>query len=317
MTKVIIGIPTYNGYERVDWLLTSIWLRSSNEDRNILQDSKIVICDDSGKKKHQNLTRNVVDKWRQNGLPVELIINERNLGVASSWNRLARSGDSEQIVIINDDIIASGGWLESTVFLLDNNPRAGSCSQHCYFITREDISSLLSGKDTIVTPRDPFKKTPTEVYNDTLEYPGRVMAPAGCFFGMRRSTFEKVGGFDEHYFSFYEESDFGTTLAANGYPTYALSWPKNWHIWSQTFANAPEIHASKIMNNSRQYYIKKWNGHFDVTHPRYMSKIPFQKVRFKYKDQEYEKIIEGKEGEDGYYTNSEDKENAGKLTRIR
>ncbi len=144
MTKVIVGIPTYNGFQRVDWLLNSIWLRSNDEDRKILQDSKIVICDDSGKKEHQNLTRNVVDKWRENGLPVELIINERNLGVASSWNRLARSGDSEHIAIINDDIIVSGGWLESTVFLLDNNPKTGSCSQHCYFIIKEDVPVLLA-----------------------------------------------------------------------------------------------------------------------------------------------------------------------------
>ncbi len=48
-----------------------------------------------------------------------------------------------------------------------------------------------------------------------------------------------------------------------------------------------------------------------------MSKIPFQKVRFKYKDQEYEKIIDGKEGEDGYYINIEDKENVCKMIRIR
>lgn len=317
MTKVIIGIPTYNGYERVDWLLTSIWLRSSNGDRDILQDSKIVICDDSGRIEHQNLTRNIVCKWRGNGLPIELIVNERNLGVASSWNILAKSSNSEQIVIINDDIIVSGGWLESTVYLLDNNPKAGSCSQFCYFIIREDVPVLLSRNDAIIVPRDPFKKTPTEVYNDMLEYPGRVMAPAGCFFGMRRDIFEKVGGFDGNYRCFYEESDFGTALANNGYPTYALSWPKNFHIWSQTFANAPEINASKVMKQSRKYYINKWNGHFEITHPKYMSKIPFMKVRFRYKDQEYDKIIDGKEGIDGYYANEEDRKTVNTLIRIK
>ncbi len=89
------------------------------------------------------------------------------------------------------------------------------------------------------------------------------MAPAGCFFGMKRSVFEEVGGFDGNYRCFYEESDMGTMLASKGYPTYMLAWPKNFHIWSATFGTAPEINAGEVMKNSRQYYIKKWGVHYD------------------------------------------------------
>lgn len=316
--KTIVGIPTYNGYQRVDWLLNSISYRSSDEDGKILQNSKIVICDDSGREDHRQKVREVVQKWIGSGLPVELIINDVNIGVAGSWNRLAKFDESsEYIILINDDIIVSRGWLDSIVYLLDNNPRVGSCSQFCYFITNEDVGILLSGKDTIVTPRDPYKKTPTEIYNHGLEYPGLVMAPAGCFFGMKRSVYNEVGGFDGNYRCFYEESDMGTTLASRGYPTYMLAWPKNWHIWSATFGNAPEINTGIIIENSRKYYTNKWSGHFEVTHPRYMSKIPFQRVKFKFKSEEYEKIIEGKESIDGYYANDEDRRDASKLVRIR
>lgn len=318
MTKAIVGIPTYNGYERVDWLLHSIFLRSSEGDREILKNSKIAVCDDSSKKEHQNLTKNVVDKWKNNGLPVELIINERNIGVAASWNRLAKSDiTSEHIILINDDIIVSSSWLESMVYFLDNNPDVGAAGHFCYFITRDDIETLLSNRDAIVIPRDPFKKTQTEKYSDMLEYPGRCMAAGGCFFGMNKKRFNEVGGFDETYKSFYEESDMGTMLASKGYPSYCLSFPKNWHIWSQTFSTAPEINAGEVMNNSRQYYIKKWGVHYDGelgTHKKFMSKIPFQKIKFKYKDQEYEKIIDA---EDGYYASEEDRKIVNTLTRIR
>ena len=51
MTKVLIGIPTYNGAHRVDLLLQSILMRTG---KNI--DYKIVICDDSGNKEHQEKT---------------------------------------------------------------------------------------------------------------------------------------------------------------------------------------------------------------------------------------------------------------------
>lgn len=308
MTKVLVGIPTYNGYYRVDWLLQSIQMRT---DKNI--DYKIIVCDDSGRKEHQDKTISVVNRWK-NEINVDILINNSNIGLASSWNRIVRSNESEHVILINDDIIVAKDWLETMTYFLDNNPKAGSVSHFCYFIIKEDVPALLSKNDAIVIPRDPFTKAQTEKYNDMLEYPGRVMAPAGCFFGFRRDIYNEIGGFDEHYYTFYEESDFGTTLASRGYPTYCLSYPKNWHIWSATFGEAPEINAGQIMQKSREYYIRKWNGHFEQTHPRYMSKIPFQKVGFMYKGQKYEKIIDA---EHGYYVNDNDKANVNTLIKIK
>lgn len=310
MVKTLVAVPTYNGAHRVDWLLQSISMRTPRD-----ADYRIVVCDDSGRPEHQEKTRAVVEKWKLQ-LPVELLINEKNMGLPRTWNKMVKSIQSEHCIMINDDIIVAPYWLESMVYFLDNNPKAGSCSHFCYFITTEDIPQLISSVDAIVIPRDPFKKTQTEIYNDGLEFPGRCMAPAGCFFGFRREIYDTVGSFDENIYTFYEEADWGTQCAAKGYPAYTLSWPKNWHLWSATFGSAPEIEASKVMSESRQYYIKKWQGHHDGpngTHVRFMSKIPFQKVRWMYKEKKYEKVIDG---ESGYYLNDEDKAHAGILTEV-
>lgn len=288
MLKVLIGIPTYNGAHRVDWLLNSISLGTGKD-----IDYKIVVCDDSSRKEHQDKTIEIGKKWK-----VEVLINEKNIGLATSWNKIVKSYDSDHVVLINDDIIVAPDWLDTFTYFLDNNPKAGSVSHFCYFITEEDVSSLLSYPGAIVKPRDPFTKVQTDTYTNQNENPGRVMAPAGCLFAFRREIYDEIGGFDENYKVFYEESDFGTNLACHGYPTYVLCYPRNWHIWSATFRNAVEINASKVMNESRQYYIKKWNGHFETTHPRYMSKIPFQRVKWLYKGKEFEDIING---EHGYY----------------
>lgn len=291
MTKVLIGIPTYNGFERVDWLLNSIWLRSSENDKKLLQDSMIIVCDDSGKEEHRCRVATVVKKWKDVGMPIELIVNETNRGVAASWNRLVRSGDEPYCVLINDDIIVSKGWLYSMVNFIEANPSVGACSGFCYFIARDDVGALLSGGDSIVTPRHPYSKAPVEKYSEDNEQCGRVMAPSGCLFAFSREKYNLAGGFDENYYSFYEEADFGTTLASKGYPSYCLCWPRNFHLWSATFGSAPEIKASKVMEESRAYYIKKWGAHHDGpggTHIRFMSKIPFAKIKWIHKDKEYE-----------------------------
>lgn len=294
--KVIIGVPSFNGYFRVDWLLNSIWVRSNEKDREILKDSRIVVCDDSGSS-HAEKVKSVVERWK-NDLNPSLIINERNLGVASSWNRIVRSEKSDYVILINDDIIVSKGWLDALLGFLEANPKAGSASLFCYFITSDDVGNLLSNGDAIVTPRDPFTKAANVLHSELNEHPGRVMAAAGCSFGFRRDKWEEIGGFDENYFSFYEEADFGTSLAAKGYPSYCLCWPRCYHIWSATFGSAPEIKAGDIMIRSREYYTKKWQGHTETTHPRYMDKIPFQRVKWRYKGQEFEDLIRSDHGYD-------------------
>lgn len=310
MVKTLVGIPTYNGAHRVDWLLHSISMRTPKD-----ADYQIVVCDDSGRAEHREKTCAVVEKWKAH-LPVQLIVNEKNFGLSSTWNRMVKSNNSEHCILINDDIIVAPYWLESIVYFLDNNPKAGSVSHFCYFITNEDVPKLLSSINSIVIPRDPYKKTQTEVYNDMLEYPGRVMAPAGCLFGFRREIYNEIGGFDEQFYAFYEEADFGTSLASHGYPTYALSWPKNWHLWSATFGSAPEINAGAVMQKSREYYTRKWEGHHDGpngTHVRFMSKIPFQNIKWMHKDKKYEKIIDG---EYGFYANEDDKLNINTLKEV-
>lgn len=274
MLKVLIGIPTFNGSQRIDCLLRSILMRTNN---NI--EYKIVICDDSGKKEHQEKTRLVVDKWKSI-LPVELLINEKNIGVASSWNRIIKSADSEYIILINDDIIVANHWLENMIYFLENNPNAAAACYNCLFIDKEDIPQLLSS-NPYVKPIDPSTKIRMYNFNyDDVTCPIRCMSAWGCLFGFSREKYNLVGGFDENYFAYFEEGDFFTDLASRGYPNYLLTCPKNWHIWSATSKDDPELDIMSIFKKSEEYYIKKWNGDYATNNSRYMSKIPFQKVKW-------------------------------------
>lgn len=286
MVKVLVGIPTYNGAHRVDWLLQSIYMRT---DKNI--DYNIVICDDSGNKEHQEKTRSVTDKWHS-VLPVNLLINDKNMGVAKSWNRIIKSEDSQYIILINDDIIVSRDWLENMVYFLDNNHNAGAAIYDCLFINEEDIPQLLSSINPTIKPRDPFTRKQIDNFdynNDT--YPLRCMVGWGCFFGFRRDIYNTFGEFDENYFAYFEEFDFFTNLASHGLPNYILRYPRNWHIWSATSKDAPELNIGSTFEKSREYYNKKWNGDHIVSNSVYMSRIHFQNVKWTCNGNMYERIL--------------------------
>lgn len=259
----IVGVPTYNGAnDLLPWCLKAI--------RDITGGSyDLLVVDDSGRDEHRSKSRNVANDYG-----ARWFCHDRNRGIAAGWNTLVRGGDSPLIVLLNDDIIVRKGWLEAALYALRLNPHAGAVSLHFNFITREDAQNLVNDPNGTPPARDPFTKERKNEDHDSRGEPGKVMCASGCAFGFSREKFDMVGGFDEGYMSMYEESDFCTTLSSRGFPSYCLPWPTLGHIWSATFQSAPELDGGGRLARSRQRYIEKWGGDFDVTNPRYMPGCP-------------------------------------------
>lgn len=273
--RVCIGVPTYNGARRLDDLLQSISFWTEEV-------PPIVVLDDGTSEDGARRIKWVCERWK-----VKLLRHEKNLGIAKSWNDLTKHFDSDLVVLLNDDILVAKNWLKCLVYFLENN-KCGSASLPFYFIEPQDVPHIL--KREKITPRDPMTKQPRpDKWNEIREdmTPGILMCPAGNVFGFKRNMYELVGGFDERFKSFFEESDFGTKLAKRGYKSYGLTYPMLWHVWSQTFRENPELDAGETMRRSHQAYIEKWKippeyhgKPFDYTNPKFMSKIPKRKIKW-------------------------------------
>lgn len=284
--KITIGIPTYNGAQRVESLLINLRQRTPSD-----IPYEIIICDDSGKEEHRSRVKIICDKYN-----AKFIKNTKNSGVPFSWNRLVEAGDSKHIILLNDDILVANQWLRQPWYAMQNNPLVGSFSLYCYFIDPGDVPALLVSPEAKIIPlnvrwvgnnlirNERFTELPKEVGHN----PGRTMAPAGCSFGFTREMWNKVGGFDERYHAFYEETCFGVSCAQLGFPSMQLGPPPgNYHIWSQTFATASEINAGQIMQDSKRKFIEKWTARLGIQindapdiHPFLMDKIPPIEVKW-------------------------------------
>jgi O-antigen biosynthesis protein len=271
--QVTLGVSSYNGAVRLDWLLKSIAMRTP------LSNVRIVVVDDGSPRVAE--TRAVAERWIPD-LPLTYIEHGKNRGISAGWNTASRAEQSEIVVLLNDDVIVSAGWLEALVHALDHSPGVGVVGQSWHAFLPEDVPALLASatSDRDVVPRDPGTKAPTPerrtLYEDT--YPGRVMCPTGQLFAFRREDYDAIGGFDENYISMYEESDFGTAMAARGLIGLQTTWPFCWHQWSATFAANPELRPDLRIAHSRAYYRQKWKvpdgiGEFDYTNPMYLGAI--------------------------------------------
>lgn len=75
---------------------------------------------------------------------------------------------------------------------------------------------------------------------------------------VRKSVFIKAGKFDENLFLYYEEYDFGRRVRKLGYKTVIYPSSQIIHIWEASTKKRSDI--SQIIENSRNYYFKKYYG---------------------------------------------------------
>jgi glycosyltransferase involved in cell wall biosynthesis len=280
---ITIGIPTYNGAWRLGNLLKSIYMRTPELASG---EARVVVVDDGSPQVEQ--TRRVVMEWSSK-MPLDFVEHGSNRGISAGWNTATRLHGSEYVALINDDVIVSESWLKALIYVLANSPGAGVVGQNWHAFLAEDVPPLLESptSDRAVVPRDPVTKEHRPERRE-LEpgNPGRVMAPTGQLFGFRRSDFDTIGGFDESYKSFYEESCFGTSMAAVCKKIgVQLNWPFNWHMWSETFRTNHELVANERLEQSRAHYRAKWQvphdiHEFDYTNPKHLGAVGDVEVKF-------------------------------------
>lgn len=288
MPKIVIGVPTYNGALRANDLFHSISHRTPQD-----MDWRVVLVDDGSPNVAE--TREVGRVWEQT-LHLKYAEHGTNRGISAGWNTASRMFDCEIVVLINDDVIVSTGWLQSLEYVLEHSPKVGVVGMSWHAFTPEDVPALIRSprSDEDVIPRDPLSKAQDPSRRRFEEAnPGRVMAPTGQLFAFRRKDYEAVGGFDEGFKSFYEETDFGTAMAAKlDKIGLQINYPHSWHRWSATFSSSPELDAGGRNRASHAHYCEKWGvpggagntDPFGYTNPKYLGAVGLVKVKFLRKD---------------------------------
>ena len=153
----------------------------------------------------------------------------RNVGFAAGCNAGARRTTAQWLVFINPDVLVKHLPVESLdelelrygervlfgVALQDHEK--GSFRRLPTF-TRLLVDS--SGFDRIL----PFAAGSGMFYRDEAALPpfAQVEQPAGAFFGISRSLFQELDGFDERFFVFFEEVDLALRASRQAIPVVKL-----------------------------------------------------------------------------------------------
>ena len=240
MDKVLIGIPTLNGPNRLEDCLNAIYRTHDIHERSRYEPMLVVLDDGSSP---ENLAENKKICGRRN---VSLIIHRKNMGVAKSWNDLIHAAESDYCILLNDDVMVSEHWIYTVLYTLQNNSQIGVVGLNAY----EGVYSKL-----------PTNNVPTYVESTILlgSKFSPILSARGFAFGFRKNDYISIGGFSDQYYCFFEEIDFNLKMMTMLQKRNCiLSYPILKHTHgATTFAELKD--PSSVFNSSKESFEKTWN----------------------------------------------------------
>jgi GT2 family glycosyltransferase len=198
----------------------------------------------------------VVEQWGDEG-GVRIVVLEDNLGYGEGANEAFRHAHGEYIVVLNDDIEVEPGWLTPIINVMEAHPDIGACQPKIRSKVNPgflDYSGAAGGMLDIFGYPFARGRVFWTVEEDHGQYDNMtdIFWASGAAMVVRRSAWEKVGGFDRIFFLYVEEEDFCWQLHRLGYRVVCV--PQSVvHHWGSVSTQRSNV--QRIFWNSRNHLI--------------------------------------------------------------
>lgn len=149
-----------------------------------------------------------------------------NLGFSKAYNQAVRSLDTEWVVLLNNDTRVEPDWLKQLHACRLRHPKARVVASQILSWDGQKVDFV--GGDTFFFGHA-WQRHWGEPWhpNVALEKP-ELFGCAGSLL-IHRETFLKLGGFDEEYFSFFEDVDLGWRCNLAGHQVWLCPQAKTYH----------------------------------------------------------------------------------------
>jgi GT2 family glycosyltransferase len=198
---------------------------------------------------------------------IQLLRSEKNLGFARAVNLAAKKSAGEFLLLLNSDARLAADALTLALAWLRANPA-------CAVAGAQLLNADGSRQNSIAN----FPTLATELLNKSLlrrlwpkKFPGKeqlfpapreVETVVGAFMLIRKSAWDLLGGLDERFFFFFEETDFCLQARRKNFHVMHLPQVRVWHDQGQT---AKQVSAAARIEYWRSRYAYFYKNHGLVT----------------------------------------------------
>ncbi len=208
--------------------------------------------------------------------PWEVIVadnDKENIGFGAGCNKGAKKAKGEFLFFLNPDTIVQPGAIDHLAGFLKKHPDAGIAAPLLLDENKNPYPLQGSGKLTPLTAIFALSFLNKYFPNNPISYRYflknrdkttvcEVETVPGAAFMIRREVFEKIGGFDENFFLYFEETDLCKRVREAGWKIFFEPKAKIIHFWGKSTPKSGKI--KKIFGQSRFYYFKKHYGIFSA-----------------------------------------------------
>ena len=242
MSRVAVVIATWNGRELLD-----VALRSLGEQR--FDDHSVIVVDNGS-------TDGTAAHLRAAHPGVELVSLAENRGFAAAVNAGTARTDAEYVALLNNDMELDPGWLEALVAALDADLRAGSAASKLRMLREPTI---LDGAGDLVTWYGAtWRRGHGEPDRGQYDEPGVVASPCAGAALYRRRALEEVGGFDERFFAYLEDADWGLRAQLAGWHCVWVPGAVAYHLGGATIRRMGDLETELIARNTLALVVKSF-----------------------------------------------------------
>jgi len=151
---------------------------------------------------------------------VRLIRSPTNRGYAGAVNVALPEARGEYVAVLNMDVVVNPGWLDPLVSVLEATPDAGVA---CPLILLESDPGRINaaGQDLNKTGLG-FNRWLRKPRQRAGEAPFEVTGLHGAAFVIRRDLLERLGGWDESGFLYYEDVELSWLLRIAGHEIWCV-----------------------------------------------------------------------------------------------
>jgi len=216
---VSVVLVNFNGREYLDRCLVSLREQDYPADK-----VEVIFIDNAS-------SDGSVEHVRRTYPEVRVIVNDSNTGFSPAVNQGARLAGGTYLALLNNDAEAGAQWLKRAVQVLDMEDRVACVASK---ILREDRTTVDYAGGQMAFYGHGFNARNNQPDDPSDQANRPTLFASGGAMLVRRGLFLEVGGFDESYFAYFEDVDFGWRLWILGHEVTYVPSSVVYHRHGQT-----------------------------------------------------------------------------------
>jgi GT2 family glycosyltransferase len=215
---VSVVIPTWNGRTMLDAALGSL-------ERQSLAPLEVIVVDNGSA---DGTAEHLAERWRW----VTVVALPENVGFAAGVNRGLARARGEFVALVNNDVELHPDCLRELGEGLAGD--AGAASAASKMLRFDDRTVIDAAGDTLRWSGIALERGQGERDEGQYDEPERVFSACAGAALYRRSAFEQVGPFDEAFFAYLEDVDWGFRAQLAGYGCVYVPTAVAYHVRAAT-----------------------------------------------------------------------------------